>query len=102
MSIARSNVTGICIPKFRLGSMAVTRGASDAFIRSGDNVGALIVRHVDGDWGDLDDYDASQNDEAVTRDLRILSSYVLSTGEKVWIITEGDRSRTTILTPDEY
>jgi hypothetical protein len=60
-----------------------------------------LARHVTGDWGDLDEHDKQANDEAVTDGSRILSAY--GTGEKkLYIITEWDRSVTTILRPDEY
>ena len=66
----------------------------------------LLTRHRSGDWGDLDDEDKAANDRAVGTDdgegtERILSAYQLY-GEKVWIITEWDRSVTTILFPSEY
>ena len=62
----------------------------------------LIRRHVTGDWSELDEHDQAENRFSVGRDLRILSAYTLSTGVKVWIITEADRSATTILLPSEY
>lgn len=55
-----------------------------------------------GDWGDLDEEDRKENDLSVEEGFRILSAYELYTGEKVWIITEADRSSTTILLPSEY
>jgi hypothetical protein len=89
-------------PRFALGGMRITPFATDALQKSGDNVALLIRRHMSGDWGDLDDYDKTQNDEGVERGLRILSSYTLSSGDRLWVITEGDRSATTVMTPDEY
>ncbi len=62
----------------------------------------LIRRHVTGDWSELDEHDQAENRFSAGRDLRILSAYTLSTGVKVWIITEADRSATTILLPSEY
>jgi hypothetical protein len=60
-----------------------------------------LARHVTGDWGDLSADDKKENDYSVTRSLRIFSAY--GTGDsKLWIITEADRSVTTILRPDEY
>jgi hypothetical protein len=55
-----------------------------------------------GDWGDLDPVDWRENDRALRDATRILSSYHLPTGEKIWIITEWDRSVTTLLLPREY
>jgi hypothetical protein len=62
----------------------------------------LLARHVSGDWGDVCEEDAQENDFSVSRDLRILSAYVLGTGVTVWVITEADRSATTFLLPSEY
>jgi hypothetical protein len=62
----------------------------------------LLKRHLAGDWGDLGDEDKKTNDQAVIFGNRILSSYNLPKGHKVWIITEWDRSVTTFLLPSEY
>lgn len=71
----------------------------------------LLARHLRGDWGDVDVHDAAQNEIALLNGLRLLSSYSLqrtnSEGVKgvtdvVWVITEADRSVTTLLLPDEY
>ena len=62
----------------------------------------FLARHVTGDWGELDDEDKAQNDFSVKNNLRILSAYTLQTGERIWLITESDRSATTILLPSEY
>ena len=61
----------------------------------------LIARHIQGDWGDLGDEDTATNDEALASGGRLLSSYD-TPGGKVWIITEWDRSVTTLLLPSEY
>lgn len=62
----------------------------------------LLLRHVNGDWGDLDDEDKKENELSVKEGFRILSAYELDTGVKLWVITEWDRSVTTILLPEEY
>ena len=62
----------------------------------------LLHRHVTGDWGDLEDEDKKENELSVKEGFRILSAYSLETDVKVWIITEWDRSVTTILLPGEY
>lgn len=59
-------------------------------------------RHVGGDWGELPSEDARANDAALKDGGRLLSSYPLGQGVKVWIITEWDRSATTLLMPDDY
>lgn len=62
----------------------------------------LIARHRSGDWGDIDPADAKSNAEALRFGARILSSYRLAEGGKVWIITEADRTSTTVMLPSEY
>ena len=60
-----------------------------------------LIRHTNGDWGELCIEDKVANDEATRHGLRILSAYDFA-GERIWIITEGDRSVTTFLLPSEY
>lgn len=69
---------------------------------AGQDPAELLSRHVTGDWGEIPEEDEKENQLSVEKGFRILSSYVLATGEKVWVITEADRSATTILRPDEY
>ena len=64
-------------------------------------IGALLARHRSGDWGDIPAEDAAMNDQALINDTRLMSVYVLL-GFKVWIITEADRSVTTVLLPEDY
>lgn len=59
-------------------------------------------RHMLGDWGDICDEDRQLNEEALTMDYRLMSVYNVEPGLKLWIITEADRSVTTILLPEEY
>ncbi len=67
-----------------------------------DDVLVAIGRHLRGDWGDLDDHDKRENDFSLTHRLRLLSAYHDRSGIKFWIITEADRSATTVLLPDDY
>jgi hypothetical protein len=90
------------IARFLLGRVVATLGVLTALEEAGESPGALLGRHVTGDWGDLDDHDRRENEFSVSRDLRILSAYTLSDGTKIWIITEADRSATTLLLPSEY
>ncbi len=62
----------------------------------------MLNRHALGDWGDLDAEDIQANYEALTDGDRLLSLYQFEDGFKVWIITEADRSATTILLPEDY
>jgi len=65
---------------------------------SGNDIMKALRRHVYGDWGDLDDEDKAENEFSVKN----LSSYTSSNGIKFWVITEADRSATTVLLPEEY
>jgi hypothetical protein len=93
---------------FKLGVVVATNGAIDALLRSGETPTIFIHRHQRGDFGDLTTEDRRANEEAVahegdpSKQFRILSVYSTRHNEKLWIITEADRSLTTILTPDEY
>ena len=86
----------------KLGRIVATPGALETL--SDANVGAatLLSRHASGDWGDICKDDAKLNDAAAKGEDRILSAYDLPNGGKVWIITEWDRSATTLLLPEEY
>lgn len=89
-------------PLFALGQVVATPGALNAMTELGIVPLALIHRHVTGDWGDLGAEDQQQNLLAIRSGTRVFSSYKLSVSTKVWIITEADRSSTTLLLPDEY
>ena len=89
-------------PRFPLGMVVATPGALRALEQAGESASELIGRHVLGDWGDLCADDRAANEQALTCGFRLLSSYVLSTGAKVWVITESDRSSTCLLLPAEY
>ena len=62
----------------------------------------MIKRHASGDWGDLDDHDQGINAKALEHGGRLFSPFTTSSGLKVWVITEADRSCTTALLPDDY
>ncbi len=87
---------------FDVGNIVATPGALAVLAESGTNPIQLLARHVVGDWGDVSHEDKALNDQSVKDGSRILSAYVLSTGVRVWIITEADRSATTFLLPEEY
>jgi len=88
-------------PLFSLGRTVATRGALDHLAESGIPPGLLLERHATGEWGDLTDADNRSNHQAVRDGGRILSAYVID-AEKVYVITEADRSCTTILLASEY
>jgi hypothetical protein len=79
-----------------------TPGALAALNRAGQDPGEFLTRHVTGDWGDLSDEDKEENELSVEQGFRILSAYTLEDDSRIWIITERDRSATTLLTPGEY
>jgi hypothetical protein len=85
-----------------LGPVVGTPGAVGALQEAGENPATLLFRHVTGDWGELDEHDRQENEFSVANGLRILSAYMLTTGTRLWVITEGNRSSTTILLPSEY
>jgi hypothetical protein len=87
---------------FALGAIVATSGALRAFEQTTDDYSALLDRHQAGDWGEIEPEDRGVNEEALKEGARIFSVYRFSDGEKVWIITEADRSSTCILLPEEY
>lgn len=87
---------------FDLGSVVATPGAIAALQDADEDGLGLLSRHVRGDWGDVPQEDASENELSIKQGFRILSAYTLRTGVKVWLITEADRSVTTFLLPSEY
>lgn len=88
--------------KFPLGTLLATQGALKALESAGDDPADFILRHIMGDWGELGAADKKENDHALQKGFRLLSSYRLSNGQKLWVITEADRSCTTLLLPEEY
>ncbi len=89
-------------PLFPLGQVVATPGALEALQEAGQDPQELLSRHQHGDWGDMVEEDKRENDFSVNKELRIFSAYILSTGVKVWLITEAYRSATTFLLPSEY
>ncbi len=97
------------IPKrFRLGQILATPAALAALERSGEDPLLFLARHGVGDWGDVGPEDGRLNDAAVAAGddpalrCRILSAYRTRLGERLWVLTEADRSATTLLLPTEY
>jgi hypothetical protein len=84
-----------------LGRVVATTGALKLLSEIGEDPFGYIARHVAGDWGDLCAFDRRQNEIALREGYRVLSSYDVPQG-RLWIITEADRSVTTILLPEEY
>ena len=84
-----------------LGKVVATPGALEVLTEVGEDLRLLLARHASGDWGDLDEDDRRENERSLRHGWRVLSSYPVR-GKTVWIITEADRSVTTILLPEEY
>lgn len=88
-------------PLFGLGLVVATHGALDLLDRTGINATIYLTRHQTGDFGNLSPPDQHENHVAITYGSRILSAYDVGR-ERLWIITEADRSSTTLLLPSEY
>lgn len=86
--------------KFQLGQVFATRAVVET-IPHGE-IQFALVRHVTGDWGEVCDEDKAANDRALIEGSRLLSVYRTDGGQTFWIITEWDRSATTVLFPSEY
>lgn len=87
--------------KFSLGNVVATPGAIELLEQNNLPASSFLSRHISGDWGDLDAEDKQANEDAIEYGNRIFSAYILN-GEKLWIITEADRSSTCLLLPREY
>jgi hypothetical protein len=92
---------------FRPGQIVATPGALEALEQAGQSVWEFLALHLAGDWGIVGAEDKSLNDDSLKDGSRLLSAYILKTGEKIWLITEatddnGHREATTALLPDEY
>ena len=88
--------------RFPLGQILATPGALAALEETGQRAIDLLRRHAAGDWGDLDEHDRQENEFSLRHGFRLLSAYTLNNGTRIWIITEADRSVTTLLLPSEY
>jgi len=88
-------------PRFNLGQVVATPGAIAALAEVNCLPITLLNRHQIGDWGDLCDEDKAANNEALGNWTRLFSAYIIQ-DVKFWVITEADRSVTTILLPEEY
>ena len=91
--------------KFSLGQLVMTRGVNDKVaddVKFSKLVIESLGRHAKGDWGDLGQEDKQENELSLKNGFRLLSAYERDDLPKIWIITEADRSVTTVLFPDEY
>ena len=88
--------------KFSLGQIVATPNAIEAMEENSIDSRSLLLRHANGDWGCIPDEDKQENELSLKEGFRLLSAYESEGLPKIWIITEADRSATTILFPEEY
>jgi hypothetical protein len=86
--------------KFDLGQLVATPNALANL--NPQDVAAAVRHHLTGDWGELDEHDRRANERALTDGSRLFSAYRDRGGTKFWVITESDRSATTVLLPEDY
>lgn len=86
---------------FSSGQIVITPDAQESLTRAGVAIETLLDRHFTGDGGDLRSEDVDANTEAIAGGMRVFSSYPVGAG-RIWILTEADRSCTTVMEPDDY
>ena len=90
------------ITRFPLGQTFITPGAEEALMIAGQTAIEFLRRHMSLDSDELSDEDMSENELSLREGFRVLSAFRTTPGQRLWIITEADRSSTTILLPSEY
>ena len=98
-----NTATQTSVTRFALGQTYITPGAEEALQIAGQTAIEFLRRHMSCDWGsELSDEDVQENELSLKEGFRLLSAYRTGKGQKLWIITEADRSATTVLLPSEY
>jgi nucleoid-associated protein YgaU len=87
---------------FPLGQIVATPGALETLTRANQTPNDFLLRHVSGDWGELDAHDLAENMYSLKHGFRVMSSYRTKSGDTLWLITEADRASTTLILPEEY
>jgi len=87
---------------FPLGQIVATPGALETLARANQTPNEFLLRHVSGDWGELDAHDLAENMYSLKHGFRVMSSYRTKSGDTLWLVTEADRASTTLLLPEEY
>ena len=90
------------LARFPLGRVVATPGALRVLEEANQNAFEFLAKHQAGDWGELCEEDIRENEFSVLNGFRILSAYRTRNDVKIWVITEADRSATTLLLPEEY
>jgi hypothetical protein len=90
------------IPLFAPGQIVATPGALELLEKTNKTPLGFLSRHLRGDWGDLCEGDKAENELSLRQGFRLMSNYKITETENLWIITEADRSVTTLLLPSEY
>ena len=98
----RNHNTNLAVTRFALGRTFITPGAEEALLIAGQTGIEFLRRHMACDWGELPEEDVKENEVSLKEGFRLLSAYRTGKGQKLWIITEADRSATTVLLPSEY
>ena len=88
------------VAKFPMGRLVATPNALSQIAQ--DDITSALRRHLSGDWGELDSEDRDANEQALIHGTRLLSTHHAANGTKFWIITEANRSATTLLMPEDY
>ena len=88
--------------KFDLGHLVMTPGANETLRAARQVPLEFLLRHKNGNWGELPEEDVRENEWSLENGARLFSAYQTRTDEKLWVITEWDRSVTTLLLPEEY
>lgn len=86
--------------RFPMGQLVATPNALAQLTH--DDITTALRRHAIGDWGDLDEHDRLENEASLVHGLRLLSVYTGANGTRFYVITEADRSATTVLLPEDY
>jgi hypothetical protein len=89
-------------PLFPLGKLVATPGALAALQKARQSPADFLSLHVRAQWGDIPEEDRRENDYSLQHGFRLLSSYRTNANETIWVVTESDRSVTTLLLPSEY
>jgi len=102
MQTNSTTIQALGVRRFALGQTFITPGAEEALQIAGQTAIEFLRRHMSCDWGELSEDDIRENELSLKSGYRLLSNYRTGKGQQIWIITEADRSATTLLLPSEY